>query len=106
MANNRSSIHPIPADFSANLHQNFRQLNALPSFDIDFFDKDRDWYLLCFLREQARNGHSYEVTFAALNSIVGSLSENSYYYNPFNNSIGFLNQNHHLLGESGKYGFY
>jgi hypothetical protein len=103
MANNRTSIHPIPTDFAAVLHSNFQQLNSLPIFDIDFLDKEKDWYLLCFLREQERNGHSYEVTFAALNSIVGALSEDSYFYNPFINNVGFLNQNHHLLGESGKY---
>jgi hypothetical protein len=102
MANNRTSIHPIPGDFSAILDSNFQQLNSLPAFDIEFLDKDQDWYLLCFLKEQQRNGHSYEVTFSALNAIVGALSDQSYFYNPFNNNIGFLNQNHHLLGESGK----
>jgi len=72
MANNRSSTHPIPTDFSALLHANFKQLNNLPIFDIDFLDKDKDWYLLCFLREQQRNGHSFEVSFTALNAIVGT----------------------------------
>ncbi|CAF3923142.1 unnamed protein product [Rotaria sp. Silwood1] len=100
MANNRTPVHPIPADFAAILHSNFQQLNCLPPFDIDFLDKDKDWYLLCFLREQQRNGHSFEVTFAALSSIVGALSEQSYFYDTFNKNIVFLNQNHHLLGES------
>ena len=72
MANNRSSTHPIPTDFSALLHANFKQLNTLPIFDIDFLDRDKDWYLLCFLREQQRNGHSFEVSFTALNAIVGT----------------------------------
>jgi hypothetical protein len=103
---NRSSISPNPADFSATLHLNFKELNSLPIFDINFLDKNHDWYLLSFLREQERNGHNYEITFAALNSIVGTLSESSYYFNSVTNRIGYLNQNHHLLGESGKHPFY
>ena len=106
MANNRSSVHPIPADFSATLFENFKQLNGLPQFDIDFLDEDKDWYLMCFLREQQRNGYSFKVTFAALNAIVGALSDNSYFHNPIDNKVVFLNQNHHLIGESGKYNFY
>ncbi|UJR38901.1 hypothetical protein I4U23_031569 [Adineta vaga] len=100
MANNRTSSHAIPNDFALVLDANFQQLNSLPSFDVEFLDKEDDWYLLCFLKEQQRNGHSYEVTLAGLNAIIGALSDESYFYNPVNNSIGFLNQNHHLLGES------
>jgi hypothetical protein len=103
MANNRSSNHPIPADFSSVLHENFKKLNSLSDFDTSFLDEEKDWYLLCFLREQLRNGHTMELTFAALNAIIGTLSGNSYYHNPINNNIGFLNQNHHLIGESGTY---
>ncbi len=106
MANNRTSIQPIPNDFSAILHSNFQQLNSLPNFNIDFLDQDQDWYLLSFLREQQRNGHTFEITFAGLNAIVGALSDQSYFHNPFINNIGFLNQNHHLIGESGKCSFY
>lgn len=105
MANNRTANHPIPSDFATILDANFQQLNSLPIFDLDFLDKDDDWYLLCFLKEQQRNGHTYEITLAALNSIVGALSDQSYFYNPANNSIGYLNQNHHLLGESGRCNF-
>jgi hypothetical protein len=105
MANSRTSTHPIPLDFPAILDANFQQINYLPPFNIDCLHKDDDWYLLCFLKEQQRNGHSYEVTFAALHAIVGTLSEQSYFHNPVNNTIGFLNQNHHLLGESGKCSF-
>jgi hypothetical protein len=105
MAYSRSSTNPIPNDFASVLQKNFQQLNNLPPFDINFLDKNDDWYLLCFLREQERNGHSFEVTIAALNSIVGVLADNSYFYNPVNNNVGFLNQNHHLIGESGKYCF-
>lgn len=103
MTNNRSSTHPISADFSALLHANFKQLNSLPIFDVDFLDKDNDWFLLCFLREQQRNGHSFEVTLSGLNSIVGVLADTSYFRSVIDNKIGFLNQNHHLIGESGKY---
>ncbi|CAF4818491.1 unnamed protein product [Rotaria socialis] len=100
MANNRSSTHPISADFSALLHANFKQLNSLPIFDVDFLDKDNDWFLLCFLREQQRNGRSFEVTLSGLNSIVGVLADTSYFRSVIDNKIGFLNQNHHLIGES------
>ncbi|CAF1182285.1 unnamed protein product [Adineta ricciae] len=100
MANNRSFNYSIPADFSALLHSNFKQLNSLPYFDIHFLNEDKDWYLLSFLREQQRNGHSYEVTLAALNSLVGTLAENTYFRGPVNNNVGFLNQNHHIIGES------
>jgi hypothetical protein len=89
------------ADFSALLQSNFRNLNNLPIFDIDFLDDDQDWYLLSFLREQQRNGYSFEVTFAALNAIVGALAGDSYFRSPIDNKVGFLNQNHHILGESG-----
>jgi hypothetical protein len=106
MANNRSSTHPIPSDFSALLQGNFKQLNSLPVFDIDFLDEDTDWYFLCFLREQQRNGHSFEVTLAALTAIVGTLANSSYFRGPIDNKVGFLNQNHHLIGESGKYDSY
>ena len=102
MTNNRSLNHLIPADFSSILHENFKQLNSLADLDISFLDEEKDWYLLCFLREQSRNGHTTELSFAGLSSIVGVLAENSYYHNPINNKIGFLNQNHHLIGESGK----
>jgi hypothetical protein len=105
MANSRSSLHPIASDFSAVLQKNFEQLNSLPLFNVDFINKDDNWYLLCFLKEQQRNGHSFEVTLSALNSIVGTLSEDSSFINPFNNSIGYLNQNHHIIGESGRYRF-
>jgi len=106
MAYSRSSTNPTSNDFASVLQKNFQQLNNLPPFDINFLDKNDDWYLLCFLHEQERNGHSFEVTFAALNSIVGVLADNSYFYNPVNKNVGFLNQNHHLIGESGKYCFY
>ena len=76
MANNRSSAHPISSGFSALLQLNFKQPNSLPNFDIDFLDEKKDWYLLCFLHEQQRNGHAFEVSFAALNAIVGTLSKN------------------------------
>lgn len=105
MANNRLSANPIPIDFSSVLQTNFQQLNTLPTFNIDFLDKDDDWYLYCFLQEQQRNGHSFEITLAALNSIVGALSEESSFFNPINNSIAYLNQNHHILGESGRHTF-
>jgi hypothetical protein len=102
MAINKGSIQPNLADFSATLHNNFKELNSLPIFDMNFLNTNDDWYLLCFLREQEGNGHGIETTFAALNSIVGALAEDSYFFNSFNNNIGFLNQNHHLIGESGK----
>lgn len=100
--NNRSTTNPILSDFSGVLHKNCEELNLLAHFDVSFLDTDIDWYLLAFLREQQRNGHTYETTFAALTSIVGALSDSSYYFNPLTNKIGYLNQNHHLLGESGK----
>ncbi|CAF1501841.1 unnamed protein product [Adineta ricciae] len=100
MANYRSSTHPIAADFSAVLQRNFDQLNSLPSFNVDFIDEDEDWYLHCFLKEQQRNGHSFEITLSALSSIVGTLSEYSSFVNPINNTMGYLNQNHHIIGES------
>mgnify|MGYP003385473875 CR=1 FL=1 len=90
------------ADFSALLRTNFTYLNNLPNFGIDFLNEDHDWYLLAFLREQQRTGFSFEITFAALNAIVGALAEDSYFRSPIDNKIGFLNQNHHILGESGK----
>lgn len=99
---NRLPANPIISDFSSVLHKNCKELNLLPSFDISFLNKDSDWYLLSFLREQQRNGHNFEITFAALTSIVGTLADSSYYFNSFNNKIGYLNQNHHILGESGK----
>ena len=102
MANKNLSSQPTAADFSTLLHNKFTELNSLPFFDTDFLSENDDWYLLCFLREQLRKGHSYEVTLSALNSMVGVLSEDSYFFNPINNNVGFLNQNHHLLGESGR----
>ncbi|UJR24352.1 hypothetical protein I4U23_005729 [Adineta vaga] len=88
MANNRASFHAIPNDFASILDTNFQQLNSLSNFDVEFLDKEDDWYLLCFLKEQQSNGHPYEVTFAGLNSIIGTLSDESCFYNPVNNSIG------------------
>ena len=99
---NRLPTNLTLSDFSAVLHKNFKELNQLPPFDINFLNKDSDWYLLAFLREQQRNGHNHEITFAALTSIVGTLADSSYYFNTFGNSVGYLNQNHHILGESGK----
>jgi hypothetical protein len=86
----RSPVRLVSADFSALLQSNFQQLNSLPNFDIDFLDENKDWYLLCFLREQQRNGHSCEVTFAALNAIVGALAENSHFRSPVDNKMVFL----------------
>lgn len=100
--NNRSAMNPISSDFSGVLRKNCKELNSLPPFDVSFLDKNTDWYLLAFLREQQRNGHTYETSFAALTSIVGTFADSSYYFNPFTNRIGHINQNHHLLGESGK----
>ena len=99
--NNRSATSAIPTDFSAVLHENFQQLNALPTFDTDFLNEHDDWLLLCFLNEQRRNGNPVEVSLSALNSIVGLLAEDSSFHNPFNNSTGHMNQCYHLIGESG-----
>lgn len=97
MTNSRLSTQATAADYSNVLHKNFTELNSLPVFDTNFLNETDDWYLLCFLREQLRKGHSYEVRFAALNAIIGTLSEDSYFFNPINNNVGLLNQNHHLL---------
>lgn len=106
MANNKSSIQATLSDFSTTLQNNFKELNSLPIYDSNFLNAEDDWYLLCFLREQQRNGHSVEITLSALNSIVGALAEDSYFYNFYNNSVCFLNQNHHLIGESGRCRFH
>ena len=106
MANNKSSVQAALNDFTAVLQNNFKELNSLPIFDTNFFYREEDWYLLSFLREQERSGHTAEITLSALNSIVGALAEDSYFYNFYNNSVCFLNQNHHLIGESGKCRFH
>ncbi|CAF4921457.1 unnamed protein product, partial [Rotaria sp. Silwood1] len=96
----RSNINPSLSDFASLLQENFHQLNCLPIFDVEFFNKDKDWFLLCFLEEQKRNGFSYEVTLSALNSIVGVLADDCYFHNTSTKGVGFLNQNHHIIGES------